>query len=128
MNERLGEKEELRMFGFRKKKAVTICGIDELKAAAEYLRKGPKVECDPYPRYTGDVFTVLNSLGTDVKYGDKYELIKDKDISQMSIDDLRVMYTFILRSERFCDGSIMGYIEDGTILKLLEREIAALEK
>ena len=38
------------------------------------------------------------------------------------------MYTFILRGERFCDGHIASYIEDGDLLALVERHIELLEK
>lgn len=115
------------MFLFKKKSLVN-CSIEDLKEAAEYLRQNPEIEVNPYPVYGKEIMTVLDSLGMDTNYLQKHEKIEDKDIGSMSWDDLRVMFTLITRSERFCDGSIAGYVADGTLLKLLERELALLEK
>ena len=106
-----------------KKKVHLECSIDELRYAADYLGTKPVVECDPYPNYRGEIFTVLDSLGTDTNYLSKYEKLRDKDIDAMTADDLRVMYTFMLRGERFSDGTIAEYVEDGTLFRLAVREL-----
>lgn len=115
------------MFNFLKKNTYKTVDIEALKKAKAYLATNPKVTFDPYPLYDGNIFTVLNSLGTDVKYMEESEKIKDKPIETMSLDNLKTMYTLILRSERFCDGAIAGYVEDGSLEKLVQREIELLE-
>ena len=39
----------------------------------------------------------------------------------MSLTDLRRLFTYYLRGERFCDGLIVEFVEDGLMLKALER-------
>lgn len=97
-----------------------------LLEAKAYLESNPKVECNPYPQYDGRIYSVLYSLELDTEYMEKHDRLAGKEISEMSLPDLSVMYTFICRSERFCDGSIMSYVEDGTLLKLLNRELELL--
>lgn len=49
------------------------------------------------------------------------EDIKDKDISTMSLEEIRTFLTHIARGERFCDGLLAGYVENGLLVKALER-------
>ena len=101
--------------------------IESLKTAAEYLSGQPKVVCDPYPNYDNRVFYVLGSLPSDYAYLDHYSDLENKAIKDMTLDDLATMYTFIVRGERFCDGHIASFIEDGMLLKLVNRQIELLE-
>lgn len=112
---------------FFKKKQNDSIDVNDLKEAQAYLEENPKVLFNPYPAYDGRIFTVLNSLGFDNMFMDKSEKIKDKPIEKMSLGDLKTMYSFIVRSEKFCDGSIAGYVEDGTLAKMVKREIELLE-
>lgn len=120
------------MFDFFKKKPkeqqYSSVDVDKLKDARAYLESDPKILCDPYPSYDGRIFTVLNSLGFDDMYMDNSEKITDKPIESMSLAELKTMYTFILRAERFCDGAIMGYVEDGSLAKMVKREIELLDR
>jgi len=95
---------------------------DRLSEIIDYLKTNPSVECDPYPSYDKRIIDLLLSIGEEIEYMTKYDLIADKDINEMNLDGLKAFYTFILRSERFCDGSIKAYLEDGTILKLALRQ------
>lgn len=96
-----------------------------LRLAEEYLETGPKVEYDPWPRYNGAVLGALDTL-TDLNYFENRERLGDKDPGSMSLEDIATMYTFIRRGERFCDGHIAGYIEDGTLLLLVRRHLELL--
>ena len=102
--------------------------IEILGAAVEYLKEQPKVDFHPYPDYDGRVMAALNTLDPDYDYPKNHEKIADKPIEEMDLKDLSTMYTFIQRGERFCDGHIAGFIEDGTLLKLFTRHIELLTK
>lgn len=114
--------------GRLKKKDISVPNpnIEELKEAATFLEINPKIQFNPYPSYDGRIYTVLNSLGIDNMYMDNYEEIKDKPIEALSLEDLKTKYTFILRAERFCDGAIARYVEDGSLTKMVKREIELL--
>ena len=99
-----------------------------LKSAVEYLESQPKVVCDPYPDYDDRVMAALNTMKSDYEYIEHHDKLKDKAIEDMSLADLATMYTFIQRGERFCDGHIAGFIEDGRLLKLFNRHIELLKK
>ena len=101
-------------------KNVILSGI-------EYLKNTKKVIFDPYPNYDKEVFDILSSLGEDFDYQNRYHEIEKKDINNMNLDDLRTIYTFYRRGERFSDGFISQYIEDGSLLKLALRELELLE-
>lgn len=45
----------------------------------------------------------------------------------MDLYQIRTLFTGMIQGERFCDGLIAGYIEDGTVLACLERVLAILE-
>ena len=102
--------------------------IDDLKASAEYLRSEPKVVFDPYPVYDDRVMRALNTFKPDYDYLEHYAELEGKAAADMSLEDLATMYTFIVRGERFCDGHIASFIEDGDLLALVERHIELLEK
>ena len=111
----------------KRKAASETADIDSLKAAAEYLKSQPQVACDPYPNYDNRIFDVLGSLPPDYEYLDHYGDLENKAIGDMTLDDLATMYTFIIRGERFCDGHIASFVEDGRLLKLVNRQIELLE-
>lgn len=92
-----------------------------------YLESKPLIEYTPYPQYDKRIYEVLSSLGFDNDYLLKHEELEDKNIYDMNLDDLRAMYTFIERGERFCDGCIAEYVENGTLLELTKRESILLE-
>lgn len=114
------------MFDFLKKKRCKFSDVDKLKDALAFLETNPKVPCTPYPSYDARIFTVLNSLGIDEAYMERSEKIKDKPIEKMSLEELKTMYSFMLRAERFCDGAIAEYVEDGSLAKMVKREIELL--
>lgn len=111
------------MFKFLKKKQRLILDVEKLKEALDYLNTNPKISWDPYPSYDGRIFTVLKSLGIDEMYMQNSEKLENVPIETMSLENLKTMYTFILRGERFCEGTIASYVEDGSLAKMVKREI-----
>lgn len=100
---------------------------DVLVQAADYLKDNPKVQCNPYPDYDARVMNALGTLTGDKNYQTNYDKLKGKAIEKMSINNIATMYTFLLRGERFCDGHIASYIEDGTLLRLIRRHLELIE-
>ena len=77
----------------------------------------------PYPIYPDGLFESLCELiGTDKNYIENYEkLNRPIDYGTLNLEELRTVITHYVRGERFCDGLLAGALEDGTLLKVLER-------
>ena len=54
----------------------------------------------------------------DYNYLDNYKIYKYKKIEELSLEETLSYLTFIIRGEKFCDGHIASYLEDGTIERL----------
>lgn len=93
-----------------------------LEKAESHLKSRLKVTGDPYPRYDPRVMAVLKSLKSDSDYLTRYEAIKDKAITTYTLAEIATFYTFLVRGERFSDGHIAAYIEDGTLYRLVKRQ------
>ena len=101
--------------------------LEMLRAAEDYLKDQPKVVLDPYPDYDERVMAVLGSLKSDRNYLENHEKLENKAIETLNLAELATMYTFIQRGERFCDGHIASFIEDGRMLQLVRRHRELLE-
>ena len=55
---------------------------------------------------------------SDYNYLDNYKKYKNKKIEELSLEETLLYITFIIRGERFCDGHIASFLENGTIEKL----------
>jgi len=77
----------------------------------------------PYPIYPEGLFELLYGLfETDKDYIENYEKLGDPiDYGSLSEEESITVITHYLRGERFCDGLIAGALEDGTLIKVLER-------
>lgn len=53
-------------------------------------------------------------------YNKNIEKIGNKDISKLNIEETKQYITYIYRKERFCEGLIKSYIDNGILLKLLK--------
>ena len=91
------------------------------KPTGEKTEDGKDIIQWPYPIYPEGLFESLYTLGSDHDYIKNMEDIKDKDISTMSLEEIRTFLTHIARGERFCDGLLAGYVENGLLVKALER-------
>ncbi len=86
-----------------------------------YFENAPKIECDRYPDYPAEVGEALSLLPLDTNYLENHEKIEGKPYEEMTKDEIATMMTFLRRGERFCDAFILGYVENGDLLKLLLR-------
>ena len=79
----------------------------------------------PYPIYDANVTEwnmKLYSLGlTDDNYRENYELCKDKEISELTRDEILTIMTYTIRAERFVTGAIAHALEDGTLEQMSVR-------
>jgi hypothetical protein len=86
----------------------------------------------PYPIYCDDVLQFYTLAGqthwSDFDYSPReaYDMLRDDEcISTASLDELRTMFTYCVRGERFADGHWAHMLESGRIVALLRR-LAAL--
>ena len=91
------------------------------RSTGERTKDGTEIFTMPYPIYPDGVIDALRLLGSDVNYLKYVDKLRSKDISRMSLTDLRRLFTYYLRGERFCDRLIVEFVEDGLMLKALER-------
>lgn len=76
----------------------------------------------PYPIYPPEIFEVFELLKPDYQYTDNIKKFPDGLLAtDMTVDQIRTMLTYIERGERFCDGSIAAEVENGRLLKILLR-------
>jgi len=86
----------------------------------------------PFPLYPFEIHKFeelfFSSELVDYNYGEKMseknwweERVMDNDISSMSKEEVGTCITAIFRQERFCDGTIQHFLENGIIIKLLDR-------
>ncbi len=79
----------------------------------------------PFPMYSDEVdnwikmFYELNL--SDYNYIENFNYIKDKKIEELSPFEILSYYTHIIRAERFGDGIIASYLENGKLEKLQQR-------
>ncbi len=112
--------ESVRFYEMNKKSEKKV-DKKVLLECIEYLQENPKVEYNPYPVYDGRVMVALALLEPDYDYLSHYEAMNNMPIDKMNIDNIKTMLTFINRGERFCDGHIASFVEDGCLLRLLQR-------
>lgn len=96
---------------------------DKIKACIAFLETNPKIEFNPYPEYPAEVCQALDFMEPDYDCLSNHDILMDsgKAIEEYNLDELKTMFTFISRGERFCDGHIASYIENGVLLRLLKR-------
>jgi len=99
--------------------------LNRLEELLEFLKTEPQMDYLSYPK---EVFDILYNLGIDDDLYEKHTIVESKKIKEMTLDDIKVMYSYIIRGERFCDGHILMYIEDNTLYKLLQRQIEIIKE
>jgi len=81
------------------------------------------------PDYSDDIRAWMHAMYAlelvDGNYIKNVEAVRDKKVSEMSMNEILTMMTYHLRGERFCDGLIAGAMENGYLpeLSLRLREI-----
>lgn len=84
-----------------------------------------------YPNYDKRLMEALwgasELVGTDYGYTERVEEVRDLSVPGMTRPQLSTFLTWVQRGERFCDGFIDGFVEDGRVLQALRRA-AELER
>lgn len=79
----------------------------------------------PYTTWSKNLYSFVDDVEkinfVDYSYLDNNEIIKDKPIEELTIDECKTKLTLFIRGERFCEGLLLDRMEDGTIIKILER-------
>ncbi len=79
----------------------------------------------PYPVYPKIVHewieTLYNLDLADSDYEENMERIREKDIENLTRDEILTRMTYLVRAERFCDGVIEEALNDGTLEALSAR-------
>ncbi|WP_449279749.1 DUF6508 domain-containing protein [Leucobacter sp. GX0328] len=111
--------------------------LQRISTGIELLESGYTVEWEPsreiepgvhtmsYPRYDSRLMEALwgasGIVGTDFGYTDRVDEVRDLSVLGMTRSQLSTFITWVLRSERFCDGAIDGFVKDGRVLQALRR-------
>jgi len=78
-----------------------------------------------FPLYSEEVNNWIHEFYrlklADYNYLDNVKTYKNKKIEELTLEETLSYLTFIIRGERFCDGHIASYLEDGTIEKLCNK-------
>lgn len=74
-----------------------------------------------YADYVDKIFRLVVGDKIVENYKEIYEKIEQKDINKLSKDELVAYFTYIERGERFCDGHIAKFLDNGIFVKLYER-------
>ena len=73
----------------------------------------------PYPIYSKSVSDWIKALYdldlTDRDYFNHFEKIEDKPVEELTRDEILTWMTYLVRAERFCDGTIEEALNDGTL-------------
>lgn len=84
-----------------------------------------------YPLYDEEVHRWMELLYeldlTDRDYGTNIKKIKDRPIEQLTADEILTRMTWLIRGERFADGLIAEWLENGS-LEALCRRLEALTR
>lgn len=85
-----------------------------------------------YHDYADCVYKIIRQVvdGEIIQdYREQYKLIQDKAIDELTLSDLKVIFTYMDRGERFCDGLIaVSFIDTGKFEKLYERYLKLTAK
>lgn len=75
-----------------------------------------------YPVYDKEVENWIKEFYrlklSDYNYLENFEIFKHKEIEKLLIEETLSYITYIIRGERFCDGHIALFLENGIIEKL----------
>ena len=77
----------------------------------------------PYPVYPNGLYEGLyDIIEMDHNYiENRKKLSRPLDYGTLTKEELSTALTSLVRTERFCDGTIAAAIENGSLLKILER-------
>jgi len=81
----------------------------------------------PYPIYDSRLLAAMSGasrlVGQDFDYVNHVDEVKNLRVPEMTRDQLATFLTWVQRSERFCDGAIDSFVQDGRLLQALRRVV-----
>ena len=111
--------------------------LSRVAAGVALLESGYSVEWTPFRQADNGVFTpsypayddrlmaalsaALELVGQDRDYVSHVDSVSGAPVSEMTSEQLSTFFTWVVRSERFCDGAISDFVQDGRILLALRR-------
>lgn len=57
---------------------------------------------------------------SDINYLTNYKSIENKEINELTLDEILTELTFYIRQDRFCTGLLANEIKNGTLEKLIK--------
>lgn len=85
----------------------------------------PGVRTMSYPIYDSRLMEALcgasELVGTDFGYLSRIDEVRDLSVLAMTQTQLSTFLTWVQRGERFCDGFIAEFVEEGKVLQALRR-------
>ena len=79
----------------------------------------------PFPKYDEDVTCWIDTMYDlelmDHDYLQNIKNIEDKPIEELTRDEVLTRMTWLIRGERFCDGLIAEWLENGSLESLCTR-------
>lgn len=111
--------------------------VKELEKNPKIEIKFPEEETKPgtiqigYPDYPEWVYVITESyvFEPDFNYDENYKLyfgekeLEDINVDELDFNKIRTLITLFSRQERFCDGFMKKYIENGCLLKWLKKAL-----
>ena len=107
---------------------------DDIYNALEWLKKNHDVDYKmpekskegvitiAYPEYPKEIYVLLESIEPCFDYEKKAKrLLEITNMEVLDYEDLRVLFTYLLRGEKFCDGLILSFIKNGKLLAWASR-------
>ena len=74
-----------------------------------------------YADYVDEIIKLVIGDKIVQNYMEIHKQIENKEIKDLTLDEVIAYFTFINRGERFCDGHIAKFLDNGIFLKLFER-------
>lgn len=80
-----------------------------------------------YPLYDPRIMAVCETMEEcrleNMHYLELIEKVRKKRIERLTLSEVYIYLTYIFRQERFCDGNINIFIENGILLRVLTQYV-----
>lgn len=94
---------------------------NEFEAINEEMKKGIVVSSFSIPN---EIIVWVNKFYelelSDINYIDNHKCIENKEINELTLDEILTELTFYIRQDRFCTGLLANEIKNGTLEKLIK--------
>lgn len=89
----------------------------------QHISKENSLGCFYYADYVDKIFESVIGDQIIQNYMETHKQIENKEIKDLTLDEIVAYFTFIRRGEKFCDGHIAKFLDNGIFVKLFERYI-----